>query len=377
MNIVFVLGFLPNPRMYKRISALNEENEVAVVCINRSNQDIFTRQDIPGVDHYVETMDMPPASQLFRRMKASRSVKSFIVEKLNDLQPDLIYTSGLDTLMIVYDYANRHKTKVVYEVADLRESYLKDTNKTVIQRFIDAQICRTERKMFDCVDLLVLTSMKFYDVHYKAFVPIDKVVYVPNMPELSAFDNYRRKQERTPFVLGFIGGIRYIDQMFMMLDAAKEAGVQLVIAGASVGDHSDFINYCKQQPHVKVLGKYDYAKDIAGLYGMMDAIYSVYDADNANVRIALPNKLYESVYCGLPIIVAKNTYLSELVSEWGVGVAVSHKDKAELVATLRRLHEDTDYYNGIVDNCKKRQEQINVKIYLNDLKEKIKALDKN
>lgn len=375
MRIVFVLSFLPNPRMYKRIRALKEDNDVAVVCIKRSNQDVFTKQDIPGVDHYIESKDMPPAIQLLRRMKASRGVKSFIVGKLNDLQPDVIYTSGLDNLIAIYDYASRHKTHVVYEVADLRESYLEDTNKTILQRFVDAQICRSERKKFDCVDLLVLTSMKFYDAHYNAFVPIDKVINIPNMPELAAFDKYCRKQERHPFVLGFIGGIRYMDQMYMMVDAAKEAGVQLVVAGASVDDHSDFIDYCKKQSHVKLLGKYDYAKDIAGLYGMTDAIYSVYDADNANVRIALPNKLYESVYCGLPIIVAKNTYLSELVSDWGVGVAVSHKDKTELVAILRRLKNEDEYYNSFVNNCKKKKGEMNIGIYLNDLRNRIKSLE--
>lgn len=374
MKIVFVLGFLPNPRMYKRIHALKEENDVSIVCINRSNQDIFTKQDIPGVNHFIETMDVPPASQMFRRMNALRGVKSYIVGKLPELHPDLIYTTGLDTLMAVYDYAMAHKTRVVYEVADLRESYIKDSKKSVIKRIIDWKICHTERKKFDCVDLLVLTSMKFYHAHYQDFVPKEKVVFVPNMPELSAFDNYRKKQERRPFVLGFIGGIRYLSQMYLMVDAAKDAGVEVIIAGASVGGNTAFIDYCKQHPHVKLLGKYDYAKDIARLYGMMDAIYSVYDADNANVRIALPNKLYESVYCGLPIIVAKNTYLSELVKDWGVGVAVSHLDKSELVSELIRLKDDNEHYNTIVANCEKKHEEMNISIYIDELKKKIKTL---
>ena len=374
MKIVFVLGFLPNPRMYKRIHALKEENDVSIVCIKRSNQDIFTKQDIPGVTHYVETMDVPPASQWFRRMKALKGIKSFIAGKLKELHPDLIYTSGLDTLMAVYDYAKAHKARVVYEVADLRESYIKDSKKSIIKKFIDWQICHTERKKFDCVDLLVLTSMKFYDAHYQDFVAKEKVVFVPNMPELSAFDNYSRKQEKSSFVLGFIGGIRYLSQMYLMVDAAKDAGVEVIVAGASVGGNTQFIDYCKQQPHVKLLGKYDYAKDIARLYGMMDAIYSVYDADNANVRIALPNKLYESVYCGLPIIVAKNTYLSEMVKDWGVGVSVSHQDKAELVSELKRLKDDAEYYKTIVNNCEKKREEMNISIYLDELKYKLKSL---
>lgn len=371
MKIAFVLGFLPNPRMYKRIHALIEDNEVSVVCIKRSNQDVFTKQDIPGVKHYIQTMDIPPSSQLLRRIKALRGLKSFFVGMLNEIHPDLIYTSGLDTLIAVYDYVKKNNTRVVYEVADLRESFIKNTRKSFIRRLMDAQICYTERKKIDCVDLLVLTSMKFFDAHYRDFVPEEKVVFVPNMPELAAFDGFKRKQAKSPFVLGFIGGIRYPSQMYMMIDAAREADVEVVIAGASVGDYSGFISYCKKQTNVKLLGKYDYAKDIANLYGMMDAIYSVYDADNANVRIALPNKLYESVYCGLPIIVAKNTYLSDLVKEWGVGAVVSHKDKTELVDVLKRMKEDPSYYNTIVKNCEKRHEEMNVNCYIEELKSRI------
>ena len=374
MKIAFVLGFLPNPRMYKRIHALKEGNSVSVGCVKRSNQDIYTKQDIPGVVHYVKTMDVPISSQVLRRAKASRKVKSFVVEKLNKLQPDLIYTSGLDTLMAIYDYVQEHKTHVVYEVADLRESYIKDVPKTLVRKIIDSMICHTERRLFNCVDLLVLTSIKFYEAHYMDFVPREKVVYIPNMPELSVFDNFCRKQDRIPFVLGFIGGIRYMDQMYMMVDAAREVDVQIIIAGASVDDNPDFTDYCKKQPNIKLLGKYDYSKDISKLYGMMDAIYSVYDADNANVRIALPNKLYESVYCGLPIVVAKNTYLSDLVRDWGVGVAVGHKDKSELVSELKRLKDDTAFYNSIVKNCENKRAQMNIHKYLDELKSRIQQL---
>ena len=90
----------------------------------------------------------------------------------------------------------------------------------------------------------------------------------------------------------------------------------------------------------------------------MDCVFAVYDADNPNVRIALPNKLYESILCELPIIVAKGTYLEELVKEWGVGVSVSHKDVNELAEALKMLMNNQELYGQIVDGCQRQKNGI-------------------
>lgn len=84
-----------------------------------------------------------------------------------------------------------------------------------------------------------------------------------------------------------------------------------------------------------------------------------------NVKVALPNKLYESILCELPIIVAKGTYLSELVEKMGVGVSVSHKDKNELKNVLTKLANDKSYYQSMVESCKNTNQ---ILIYQNIMK---------
>lgn len=100
---------------------------------------------------------------------------------------------------------------------------------------------------------------------------------------------------------------------------------------------------------------------------MADCIYSVYDADNPNVRIALPNKLYESIFCELPIIVAKNTYLSELVEKYKVGLSVSHNSYYELRNAIILLKDNMNLYNEIVDSCRKNKSDIDLEFYNNKM----------
>ena len=103
-------------------------------------------------------------------------------------------------------------------------------------------------------------------------------------------------------------------------------------------------------------------------------MFSVYNANNQNVRIALPNKLYESIYCELPIIVAKGTYLSQLVEEWGVGVSVDHIDKKDLVTVLQKLSIEKEYYRDLSNACHAHKYILNFDFYNMQLRNAIMSL---
>src|SRR5690606_36062673 len=62
--------------------------------------------------------------------------------------------------------------------------------------------------------------------------------------------------------------------------------------------------------------------DLGKIYDNLDVSYFVYDNTETNVRLAIPNKLYESMYFGVPGIVAASTTLAERVQQLGVGFVV-------------------------------------------------------
>ena len=106
-------------------------------------------------------------------------------------------------------------------------------------------------------------------------------------------------------------------------------------------------------------------------------MYAVYDADIKNVQVALPNKLYEAVVCEIPLIVAKNTYLEEIVEQWGVGIAVDHKSVAELVDALNMLRSDRAQYLKIQEACRTHQHEVDLRMYNHVLHSIIEDILKN
>lgn len=352
MNTCFLITHVPDPKTNKRIKVFKEYGNVNVICTRRKSQDIW-EPTFGDVKHYIFDVDLPTAKHILKRCIVSSGYQMRAFTKLNELKPDVIYADGLDSLLIASKYKKKNKVKVFYDVADLRETYIEEP-KRIVKKIINDAVKFIEKRSFSNVDYLVVTSEKFYKVYYHRLISKDRVIFIPNAPDKDVFENYKKKFGGD-FTIGFIGGIRYLDQMKMLVDAAKKCDCRVIFAGAG-GTNSDFENiseYCAGKKWVQFTGKYDYREEIAGIYGKVDCVYAVYNADNPNVRIALPNKLYEAVYCGLPIIVAKNTYLSEIVEKWGVGFSVSHKNITDLVSVLNELKNNVIKIREIEKNCKR------------------------
>lgn len=351
MKTAFLLTHVPDPKTNKRIEVFLPQGDVSVVCARRKSQDIW-EPAYKSVKHYIFDVDLPTSKRPISRFVVSKKFQKKALLKLYELRPDVIYADGLDSLLIIDKYKKNNKCTVFFDVADLRETFI-EPPKTIFNKVVVSLIRRIENMKFHNVDFLVITSQKFYDVHYKELIPSERVIMIPNAPDEEIFIEYKRKEEGT-FKVGFIGGIRYLKQMKMLVDAAEVVGCHVLFAGAggTSDDYKQISDYCKDKSFVEFTGKYNYNKDIARLYASVDCIYAVYDADNANVRIALPNKLYESTLCELPIIVAKNTYLAEMVKEWGVGVSVKHDDVDELINVLSQLMNDKELVDRLVSNCR-------------------------
>lgn len=355
MKYCFVLSYCPNPRMMKRASLARDRFAVSMLCWRRGDESFWGVSGVEGVD--VHTVDIPASSgNPLNRIIPTLQFARMAIRILRDLQPDIIHVENLDMLIVARHYARTaaHRCRIVYEVADIN-SLLITHQKSHVKQLAQAILRSLDRRLSQHIDLFICTSPRYFDAYYSAFISRAKLIVMPNMPDLRAFSRYRRKTG-SPFTVGFIGAVRYKEQMKMLIDSARESHVDVLFAGT--GLDAELQSICQRESHVKTMGPYNYQVDIATLYGMVDCVYSVYDADNPNVKIALPNKLYEAIYCELPIIVARGTYLSELVEGWGVGIAVGHTDAKELTGVLCRLAKDVEYYDAFVEKCRAHKAEI-------------------
>ena len=370
-KILFLLGFLPNPRMNKRISVAKQVGKVSLVCWDRGANMQLPPDDSDIIIYIIkETLGKSIVSRYISNIKLQKKAISILKRE----RPAIIHVQGLDMLGIAcrYKHLYDNKVKIIYEVADLH-TLIVDKQHDIIHKLVQWYLKRKDRKCCQVIDLLIVTSDYYYRVYFNAFVDMKKYIYLPNLPNLDFFANYE-KSTLSEFTIGYIGIVRYKEQLIHLINICKRDNISLLIAGYEQGENI-VERECEGASSINWIGRFDYEKEAARLYEKCKVIYAVYDADMSNVRVALPNKLYESIYCELPIIVAKNTYLASLVEEWGVGIAINHKEPSELEAAIQRLR-DPIQYSVIVDNCKKHKEDINLQKYNDLYKEKLCELIK-
>lgn len=366
----FVLSYAAGPRMIKRIRLVKAKFEVSVIYWKRSAEAIWNFEE-NGINQ-VEIYEPANYGKPLRRVKATIHFLRKAIKYLNCTSPQYVHVENLDMLLAASLYKRKCKKNIhlIYEVADIHELLLNDYRNPV-KRITQKALRHLEKKLCRTVDYLIVTSERFYDFYYKNLFEPAKCIFMPNMPNLRVFENYKSKRDGT-FTVAFIGWIRYKQQLKTLIRVASRLGIDVLIAGN--GDDDEIKIYSSQFKNVKYYGKYDYDTEIAGLYGKADCIYAVYDRSKKNVDLALPNKLYEAVQCELPLIVSKGTYLSEIVLKWGVGYAIDCNDSEELAKILVKMKDKGKEYCKLQENCREKKREIDIENYNHALLCKLEEL---
>lgn len=353
-KVLYLVSHYPDPLINRRLEMLKKKFQVAIFYSLRNNEKF---QIIENVEYFQSKNDVINKNLIKRLIWILKEIKEIkrIIKKYN---PQYIYAFGLDMLFLVSLTGNK-KRKIIYDVVDLHDIIINDS-KSLKKKIIKRIITFLEKKCCKNVELLTITSEKFYDIYFKNMIDRNKVYFIPNMPDLKYFKDYK-KIKNDIFTVGYIGGVRYKEQMKMLIKAAEELPIKVFFAGFS--QDNEIENLVKNKDNIEYYGRYNYNTEIADLYSKCDCVYSVYDVSMNNVKYALPNKLYESIYCELPIMVADNTYLGELVKEWGVGLTVNSKSLEDLKEKIKLLMDNKEVYDKIVDCCINNKEKINIDRY--------------
>lgn len=321
-NIILLVDHILDPRLKKKILLFKRYKSQVSIFQDESRGSHVGKKRILGVKYY-------PYYSFYR---------------LGHISMSTIYISGVKvmihhllTLLIL-----KQRNLIVLEVPDLpmRSRYAL-VNKFYVQLFsILVKIIAHK---------IVVTSNPF-----KTELPRMNTLLVENIMKEELLWKFLKvepvsNQKRRTVKIGVVGALRYVCQLEIIFRYVSEndLGVELHIYGGPEIAISSLLH--KYNNNIFYWGVYDYDQDIIDIYKRLDYVYAVYDAMQPNVKMALPNKLYE---CGLAhrrILVAENTYLSSVVEKNSLGLSLpsSLHDFDEF---RRRLDEDIQNRNYIQNN---------------------------
>lgn len=326
MKIAFVSSALQQPRHQKRIDLLRGSFAVEVFYFYRNK--------------YVENLKGYEAgATMVGRVEDGRYIARIwlllkLLWLLSRSDADVVYCTSPDQALM----ACFTRKKVILEVGDL---YQVDGRGKFFRLLDHALIPRLSG--------LIITSPGFYSGYFSRFEKclLGKVLVVENKLPPSAHGlvneyrtNYRWKSLGKTR-LGVIGSLSFARSL-LELRKYVEASPHVELHVFGDGLHSIFDGLDNAHYH----GRFKNPEDLSRIYGEIDINIILYDNDSVNVRLALPNKLYESIAFLRPIVCSDKVLLADVVRREGLGqvvvdggigdaVAKAASERGEIVARMQ------------------------------------------
>lgn len=249
---------------------------------------------------------------------------------------DVVYAFGFEIGSIV---SFLWKGQYIYEEADISAARVR-------QPFLRSLLLSVDRKIIRRSILTIFTSEGFYDYLYpRGTKSSENIIFIKNKLN-KLFSTEARVTNRTfrmsQINFGFVGLIRYPNTI---LRFAKIIGKKFpqhnfhFFGGASdtVLDNEDWSQYSNVFMH----GEFSNPTDLKKIYSEIDINIACYDPTSGNVKIAEPNKFYESIFFGTPIVVTAGTYVHKRVEALKIGFGINATDDAAIINFVENLTSES------------------------------------
>ena len=326
-HFFFITPTTSQPRYHRRIQACRDRGHAVTVCSFRRG--LFEVNGFPPEIRVIDLGFLKGGNYLKRIIPLVRAGSRVGALLRGSPGNGILYCFGLDVALL--GLVIRPKgMKLVYEVGDI--IYLLAGQ----HRFTRAVMAALDRYVTRSADHVVLTSPGFVD-HYRNFNPSGPVRVVENKvsKELLSTPRPAEKDLHRPIRIGFVGLFQYLDCLLPLVEfAAGHEGFEVHFFGDGAGRAQLSAAANRHPDRVFYHGPFRNPDDLPGIYRRIDFNYVVYDPDDDNVRVLTPNKLFESLFFAVPLIVAEGTLLAERVAVLGIGYPV---DARRIGSELERI----------------------------------------
>jgi lipopolysaccharide/colanic/teichoic acid biosynthesis glycosyltransferase len=320
------------------------------VTILAANRNLLTQRLVVG-EGLVRTVWVPPTSSA----NASRALSwcvyalSAFVTGSRARRPDVVYASSPHLLAGVtgWGLARLHGSRLVVEVRDLWPQVLVDMGALDERSILCRLLRRIERRLYEEADLIAVLAPGVGGALAASGVPPSRLVLLPNGADPADFvppagrSELRARLGLSGFVVAYTGAHGVANGLDLLLDAAAELrderrDVRFVLVGdgpakatlVARATRENLTNVEFWDPVAK--------RDMPALLGAVDLGLHVL-ADVPLFRYGVsPNKLFDYLAAGLPVVTNCGGDVSSLVEESGSGIAVGPR---RLAQGIRLAHD--------------------------------------
>lgn len=261
---------------------------------------------------------------------------------------DILHACDFDTALPALCIAKIFGKKLVYDIFDY---YVDAYN---VPKILKPLIKALDSFVINHCDLCIICS----EARIRQIVPANpkNLLIIHNAPdELVAKDKFLLRIKNPDSVkiayIGSLGRERHIEDLLEVV--AEDMNFELHIGGFGILE-TLVKEYAAKYPNIIYYGKipYEQTLQIEMRCDVMVALYEV--GNNRNHHFAAPNKFYESLMLGKPVVMIKGSGMSDIIREKNLGeviefskdslrkaiYALKNTDSSEKIARRKKIYKD-------------------------------------
>ncbi len=341
----------PYPRLEKMANCLVKNGyDVTVLAWDRDLNYPPKEEELILKDSVVKIVRIGIQGQfsggIKKNLKGLLGFQKFLYQwlKAHKNEYDIIHAYDFDTGYTALRCAKRLRKKLIYDIPDyyvdshgMNGSALGKVVKcfedSVINRADATIICTEERKE----QIAGTHPKRLYVIHNTPDIEVEQ-------HESNADETMRLKL----VYVGVFGRTRFLDKIAETVAGRNDC--ELHIGGFGAGMEPYFEEMASRYDNIFYYGRIPYAQTIA-LERECDVMCAIYDPSVPNHYYAAPNKFYEALSLGKPLLMAKHTGMASIVEEYGLGEVIDYNVES-LEKALDRLIENKSKQDEIAQKAK-------------------------
>ena len=265
---------------------------------------------------------------------------------------DCIHACDFDTVIPALVISKIFKKKLVYDIFD----YYIDCHN--MPKYIRNFVKNFDEWAIKSADATIICSEKrkeqIGDSHPR------KLYIIHNSPpKVNLKDQNKFNLDNAKVKIVYIGCLqqgRMINELIRI--CSKMNGFELHIGGFGDQKLESYIKQMSQEnENIKFYGKLAY-QDVLELEAASDIMLAIYDPKIPNHKYAAPNKFYEALMLGKPVIMARNTGMDFLVEKYDIGKVIEYNSESLRNALVELASIQSEW-----DNMSKRMKELYSKMF--------------
>ncbi len=250
---------------------------------------------------------------------------------------DLIHACDFDTILPALLVKRLYGKKVIYDIFDFYADHLRAT-----PTWLKKTIRNVDLWAIGKADALILVDDSRWEQIDGANPRLSAVIYNSPGEALIPEADDLAKEPGCTLRLAYIGLLqveRGLTEMLQVLKIHPEWHLDLAGFG---GDEETIRTAAASLKNVHWHGRVPYERALQ-LSQAADVLFALYDPAIPNHRYSSPNKVFEAMMLGKPIIVARSTNMDTMIERLGCGLVVAYGNIPELEQALLRLQQDPHF----------------------------------